>query len=77
MAGSKTKITFDLIYDAHLDKAYWVLRSDGVKLENVQPHRWEVIEEHMSNYDAVCKLAGPMPDVLVEEVAITRSDNEA
>lgn len=76
MAGSKTKIEFELIYDALNDKGYWVLRSDAVKLESVQPHRWEVIEEHMDNFEAVSKLAGPKPDVLVEEVVLTRKDNE-
>ena len=36
-------------------------------LENLAPV-YEVIDESMSNYEAVAKLAGPMPEVLVEEV---------
>lgn len=75
MAGSKAAITPALIYDALNDQAHWVYRSVANRLEEAQPHRWEVIDEYMINYDAVSKLAGPKPAVLVEEVVITRTDN--
>lgn len=77
MAGSKAVVTFYLLYDALNDAAYWALNSDCTKLELAQPQRWSVIEVGQENYEVISKMAGPKPEVLVEEVTQhTRKDNE-
>lgn len=77
MAGSKTTINFHLVYDNQEDKAYWVLYSTASFLQE-RGLRYELIDTDAVNYEVVAKLAGPKPEVLVEEVTQPkqRTDNE-
>lgn len=76
MAGSKTAVNFHLLYDALNDAAYWAINSDCTKLELAQPQRWSVVGEDQHNYSILVAMAGPKPEVLVEEITQpTRKDN--
>lgn len=68
MPGSKTLAVFHLVYDCINDKAYWSLWSAARVISEAQPYRWEIVDPDSPNYEVVSKMAGPKPEVLVEEV---------
>ena len=68
MAGSKTLVPLDLVYNTLDDTAGWYIRSVARTLENARSDL-EIITEDMPNYEAVAKLAGPKPEKLIEEVS--------
>ena len=76
MAGSKTLVPLDLVYNSRDDVAGWYIRSVARVLENSRPYL-EIISEDMPNYQAIAKLAGPKPEKLVEEVSQPNKEKNA
>jgi len=69
MAGSKSEATLVLLYDVLEDKATWAIKSAALRAEAARPWQYYVVWDDDPNYSAIAKLAGPKPQVLVEEVS--------
>ena len=75
MSGSKSLVSVVLFFDHEQQKAEWKIKSEALRLEQMYSHV-EIVGEHDMEYEYYSKLAGPKPEVLVEEVSeIKQGDN--
>ena len=71
MSGSKSLVSVVLFFDHEQQKAEWKIKSEALRLEQMHSHV-EIVGEHDMEYEYYAKLAGPKPEVLVEEVSETK-----
>lgn len=69
MAGSKSEAPLVILYDMVEDKATWAVKSYARRTEEAFPNTYQVIWEDDPSYEAIAKLAGPKPVLMVEEVS--------
>ena len=73
MAGSKSLVSVVLFFDHEHQKAEWKIKSEALRLEQMYSHV-EVVGENAMEYEYYSKMAGPKPQILVEEVAQVKQE---
>ena len=75
MPGSKTLVSVVLFFDHEQQKAEWKIKSEALRLEQTYSHM-SIIDSGDMEYEYYAKIAGPKPEVIVEEVAQTKQGDE-